>query len=68
MSNIVIAHIDISLPSGRKIVRELENRKAVKMEYPMPESIAEQQWHSDEDVWDMVEEKLNTHYGTNYKL
>ena len=33
----VIATIDISRPSGRKIVRELQNKRAVKLEYPLPE-------------------------------
>ncbi|MDR0421427.1 MAG: hypothetical protein LBH72_00240 [Proteiniphilum sp.] len=36
-NNKVMASIDISRPSGRKIVRELQNKKAVKLEYPLPE-------------------------------
>jgi hypothetical protein len=36
MSNKVIATIDISRPSGRKIQRELQNKSVVKLEYPKP--------------------------------
>lgn len=33
----VTAHINVSTPKGRKIVRELErNKKLVKIENPMP--------------------------------
>jgi len=67
--NEVIARIDVTTPSGRQIVRNLEkHKKAVKMEYPVPPEIARQKWYSDDEVWDMVEKKLNDHYGTNYKL
>lgn len=64
MNATAIAHIDISRPSGHKIVRELENKRAVKMEYPM----AEKNWISHEDFWGEMEQKLNAHYGTDYKL
>jgi len=67
MNATAIAHIDISRPSGRKIVREIENRRAVKVESPMAE-MAEQKWVSHEDFWGEMEQKLNAHYGTNYKL
>lgn len=67
--NEVIAHIDISTPTGRRIVRELEkHKKTVKIEYPIPPEIAGKQWHTEDEVWSMVEKKLNDHYGTNYKL
>lgn len=39
MRNEVIARIDISTPAGRKIVRDLEKRKVVKMEYPLLEDL-----------------------------
>ena len=68
MNATAIAHIDISRPSGRKIVREIENKRAVKMEFPMPAEIAEQKWVSHEDFWGEMEKKLNAHYGTDYKL
>jgi len=68
MNATAIAHIDISRPSGRKIVREIENRQAVKMEYPLPAEMAEQNWVSHENFWGEMEQKLNAHYGTDYKL
>jgi len=68
MNATAIAHIDISRPSGRKIVREIESRRAIKMEYPKPAEITEQKWVSHEDFWGEMEQKLNAHYGTNYKL
>lgn len=67
MKNEVIARIDVSTPTGRKIVRDLENRRVVKLEYPLPEGI-EGKTYTHEEVWERVENKLNEHYGTNYKL
>jgi len=67
--NEVIARIDITTPSGRRIVRDLEkHKKVVKMEYPVPPEIAEQKWYTVEEVFGELEKKLNDHYGTNYKL
>lgn len=40
-NNKVIAIIDISRPSGRKIARELQNKRAVKLESPLPEEITD---------------------------
>ena len=68
MNATVIAHIDISRPSGRKIVREIENKRAVKMEYPMNEEIAGKKWHTVDEVFAMVEKKINDRYGTNYRI
>ncbi len=67
MKNEVIARIDMSTPTGRRIVRDLENRRVVKLEYPLPEGI-EGKTYAHEEVWKRVENKLNEHYGTNYKL
>lgn len=45
--NQLIAHIDISTPIGRKLVKELEkHKKAVRLEYPLPEAISEQNFYS----------------------
>ena len=60
MSTTVIA----PQPSGRKIVREIEN----KMEYPLPLEIAGKQWHTVDEVFAMVEKKINDRYGTNCKI
>lgn len=41
MNNEIIARIDVSTPSGRKIARELaKHKKAVKVEYPLPEGMS----------------------------
>jgi len=69
MENTVIAHIDISTPAGRKIVRELErHKKAVRVEYPLPPEIADKKFISEKDFWQGVEERFNAKYGTNYKF
>ena len=67
MKNEVLARIDVSTPTGRRIVRDLEKRRVVKLEYPLPEGI-EDNTYTHEEIWDKVENKLNDHYGTNYKL
>lgn len=62
----VIARINTATPSGRKIVRELENKKAVELEYPLPEHLAGNVESNVEEVFDNLLDKLNAHYGTNY--
>ncbi|NLO72282.1 MAG: hypothetical protein GX102_15335 [Porphyromonadaceae bacterium] len=64
----VIARIDTGTPSGRKIARELEKKKAVKMEYPLPDSISGNLEDNTEEVFDNLLDKLNDHYGTDYKF
>ncbi|OJV39587.1 MAG: hypothetical protein BGO29_04360 [Bacteroidales bacterium 36-12] len=67
--NQVIAHIDISTPIGRRLVKELEkHKKAVRVEYPLTESIGETKTFTHEEVFGKLEKRLNEHYGTNYKL
>jgi len=68
MNATAIAHIEISRPSERKIVREIENRKAVKMEYPLPVETTARKWHTVDEVFAMVEKRINDRYGTNYKI
>ena len=64
--NTAIAYIDISRPSGRRIVSEIENRKAVRMEYSLPTGISE-----NARDWDEVYEKgldmLSAHYGVDMR-
>jgi len=62
--NTAIAYIDISRPSGRRIVNEIENRRAVKMEYPMPVG----KTFTVEESFSKVEKILNDFYGTNHKI
>lgn len=68
MSNEVIARIDISKPAGRKIVKSLEKEKSVKLEYPLPESIAGQKLYTHEEVWAKIEKKIEEHYGVKCNL
>lgn len=65
-NNKVIATIDISRPSGRKIVRELQNKRAVKLEYPLPEEITDN-WHDWEEVYERGLDKLSEHYGVDMR-
>jgi hypothetical protein len=72
MENLVIAKIDVSRPSGRKIIRELEGKKSVELEDPMPDDIAAaiagRKTYTIEDVFERIEKKMNAFYGTNIKL
>lgn len=68
MNNKVITTIDVSRPAGRKIVRALQNKRTVTLEYSTPPEFEEQKWHTVEEVFTEVEKKLNDHYGTNLKL
>ncbi len=65
-NNKVIATIDISRPSGRKIVRELQNKRAVKLEYPLPEWEADN-WHDWEEVYERGLDKLSELYDTDMR-
>jgi hypothetical protein len=68
MNNKVIATIDVSRPAGRKIVRELQKKRTVTLEYPTPPEFEDQKWYTAEEVFTEVEKKLNDHYGSNLKL
>ena len=66
----VTANIDISTPTGRKIVRELEkHKKVVELIYnePLPDDSKVEEtvtWESAEkQLWN----KLNDHYGVDLK-
>lgn len=65
MNNMVTATIDVSTPTGRKIVRDLEkHKKTVSLNYPKPVG----KTYTVEEAFGMIEKKLNDHYGTNYKI
>jgi hypothetical protein len=66
MNNQVIAHIDISTPSGRKIARELHGKKAVKLEYPLPEGIQGKTCTLDE-AYEKGLDKLSTYYNVDMR-
>jgi hypothetical protein len=63
MNNKVIATIDISRPSGRKILRELQNKRAVTLEYPIPGG----KTYTLEDVYEKGLDKLSVHYGVDMR-
>jgi hypothetical protein len=65
-NNKVIATIDISCPSGRKIVRELQNKRAVKLEYPFPEEDTGN-LHDWEEVYEQGLDKLSELYDTDIR-
>lgn len=68
MNNEVIAQLDISTPTGRKIVRELEKyKRTVKVEYPLPQDIDENSCDFDE-VYEKGLDKLSELYNTDMRL
>jgi hypothetical protein len=62
----VIATIDVSRPSGRKIVQDLQRRRAVKLEYPLPEDTSDE-WHDWEEVHEKGLDKLSELYNTDIR-
>ena len=67
--NHVIARIDVSTPTGRRLLKELEKHKnTVTVEYPLPDAISGQKCYTVEEVFSEIEKELNEHYGTNFKL
>jgi len=66
----VTAHIDISTPKGRKIVRELEkNKKHVIIDNPLPvgEDGLPIKTFTAEYAENLLWEKLNEHYGADIR-
>ncbi len=67
---IVTAHIDISTPTGRKIVRELAtHKKTVKIENPLPmdDDGSELKTFSVEETFNNLYDKLGAHYGVDLR-
>jgi hypothetical protein len=65
----VNVQIDISSPTGRRLVRELQKHPRVaKVVYPLPAEIAGQKTYTHGEVWSEVAEKLSDHYGVEIKL
>lgn len=65
MNNKVIATIDVSRPAGRKIVRELQKKRTVTLEYPLPEGIEEMPTH--QEVFSKLLNDLSEDYGFDMK-
>ena len=67
----VTAHINVSTPKGRKIVRELErNKKLVKIENPMPtgEDGLPAKTYSLEESFEKLWDKMEEHYGLDLRI
>lgn len=67
----VTAHINVSTPKGRKIVRELErNKKLVKIENPMPtgEDGLPAKTYSLEESFENLWDKMEEHYGLDLRI
>lgn len=65
----VNVQIDISTPTGRKLMNEIQKHpKVAKIQAEMPQSISQGNTYSLNEAFGMVEEKLNNHYGTNHNL
>ncbi len=65
MNNKVIATIDVSRPAGRKIVQELQHKRTVKLEYPLPEGIENAPTH--EEFFSKLLDDLSEDYGVDMK-
>jgi hypothetical protein len=67
METKVIATIDVSKPAGRKLVRELESKRCVKLNYPLPDGIAGEKTYSVEESFGRLLDRLSDHYGIDMR-
>ena len=63
----VTAKIDVTRPIGRKLVRELENKRYVKIQYPEVKGIGEKTYTLRE-AFEEGERILSEYYGVEIKL
>ena len=63
----VTAEIDVTRPVGRKLVRELENKRCVKMSYPAPFNVAGTKTYTLNEVYDRCCERMSNFYGVDVK-
>ena len=61
----VTAEIDVTRPVGRKLVRELENRRCVTLHFANPGVSGI--WHDFADVNNRALDKLSKHYGVDMR-
>ena len=65
----VIAHIDVSRPLGRKIVRDLhKHKRTVKMENPLPQDYIDGNYYTLDEVIARGKARLIAHYGEEMRL
>ena len=63
----VNAQIDVTRPSGRRLLRELEKHpKLVKVEYPLPPGVSGTGYTLDE-IDEMAYTKMSAHYGVDVR-
>ncbi|GHT07337.1 hypothetical protein FACS189432_02370 [Bacteroidia bacterium] len=68
MNTIVTAEIDVATPTGRRIIKELEQyKRTVKLNYPESESITGKTYTVDE-AFDIVGRRLSRNYGVEIKI
>ncbi|MFA7493034.1 MAG: hypothetical protein WCZ43_05915 [Proteiniphilum sp.] len=59
----VIAKIDISGPTGKRILRDLQNHpKVAKIEIPLPKELEEKKLYTVEEAFKGLREKVKQHY------
>ncbi len=64
----VNVQIDISSPTGRRLLRELEKHpKAAKVEYPIPEAIAGEKTYTLDDVYNKGIDRLSELYNVDMR-
>lgn len=65
----VTVQINISTPTGRRLLKEIERHPRVaKIEYPFVDASDDLKTYTLEEVFSVVEDKMNNHYGTSHKL
>lgn len=62
---IVTAKIDISKPTGRRIVKDLEHKRCVELQFENPEQFG--QWVNFEDIVEEGFDDLSSHYGADMR-
>ena len=64
----VTATIDVSKPTGRRIVRDLDKHsKVVSLNFPLPDGISEKTY-THQEVWSKMEKRMNDFYGSDLKI
>jgi len=64
--NTVTAEIDVTTPTGKRIVKDFGNKRCVKMYSPFAGKSEKTFTH--EEVFKSAERVLNDYFGTNLKL
>lgn len=57
-----IIKIDVSSSSERRVVRNIENKKVVKITYPLPENIKEIKTRTVDEAFEDLNRRLKDYY------